>query len=248
MIYNGGTALRRFTTTAILTEKSLAMKYRFFFALLLAIITAAPCAADHTIGVLEEGPPADDLAAEIAKQLSETGYKVMRSEKSTLCHIWLAKAWKVPADFTATPEVLYPFQPGQLIGVVQYKRRGEDFREQDINSGVYTLRYAQQPVDGNHVGTSMTRDFLLVMKAEHDKSAEPLDPKKLFAASAVAAESSHPGLLAMQKVQGEAAIDKPTIRETDDEWQIIGIAGTAQSGDKTSPLRMELVIVGHADE
>jgi len=216
--------------------------------MLFAIVVAAPCVADHTISVLDEAPPADYLAAEIAKGLSETGYKVMRSETSTLCHIWLAKSWKVPADFKATPQVMYPFQPGQLIGAIQYKRRGEDFREQDINSGVYTLRYAQQPVDGNHIGTSVTRDFLLVVKAEDDNSAEPLDTKKLFAASAVAAESSHPGLLAMQKVQGEVAIDKPTIRETDDEWQIIGIAGTAQSGDKTAPLPMELVIVGHADE
>ncbi len=172
----------------------------------------------------------------------------MRSEKSTLCYIWLAKTWKVPADFKATPEVLYPFQPGELIGVIQYKRRGEDFREQDINSGVYTLRYAQQPVDGNHVGTSKTRDFLLLMRAEDDKSADVLDTKKLFAASAVAAESSHPGLLAMQKVQGEAASDKPTIRAGGNEWQIIGVAGTAQTGDKTSPLPIELVIVGHADE
>ena len=225
------------------------MIQRFLLALIVVTLSAASSAADYSISVLEEAAPADELAPEIAKQLSPTGFKVMRSETSTLCHIWLCKQWNVADGFKPTAELQYPFQQGQLVGVIQYKRRGEDFREQDVNRGVYTLRYALQPTDGNHEGTSATRDFLLVVKAEDDKSPEPMDVEKLFAASKEAAESSHPGLLAMKSPSPEAKTEKPLIREqAEDEWWIISITGAAAVGDKASPLTMDVVIMGHADE
>ena len=40
-----------------------------------------------------------------------------------------------------------------------------DFRDQGIPAGTYILRYSQQPVDGAHVGTSTTRDFLALLPA-----------------------------------------------------------------------------------
>ena len=77
-------------------------------------------------------------------------------------------------------------------------------RDQDIAKGVYTLRYGQQPVDGNHEGTSPTRDFLTLVNAEKDTSAKPMELKALLKASAEAAGSSHPALFGMQKVKGDA--------------------------------------------
>jgi hypothetical protein len=154
----------------------------------------------------------------------------------------------VKADFTATDEVLYPFEPGQLLGVVKYARRGGDFRDQEINRGVYTLRYAQQPVDGNHVGTSPTRDFLLLLKAEDDQSPAAIDVKKLYEESAKAAESTHPCLLLMPRIAGEVT-DQPSLAVNDEkEWVTIRLPGKAAAGDKQSLQAIEVVVVGHADE
>ena len=221
---------------------------RILASLIFVASFASIATADFSVQVLKESPPTDELAEEIAAQLASTGFTVKRSETSTLCNIWFCKSWNVPADFKATSEVLYPFQPGQLVGVIEYKRRGEDFREQDINRGVYTLRYAQQPIDGNHEGTSPTRDFLLVVNAEKDKSAAVMDVRKLYTASAEAAESSHPGLLLMQAVPADAEASAPSIRSTDDEWEIVRLAGEAVAGDAKRALVMDLVVVGHADE
>lgn len=219
------------------------------FGLLLCAFAFDAWAADYSVEKLDEAAPADEVAGEIAALLSPTGVAVKRSETSTLCRIWLCKQWPAAADFKPTAEVQFPFTPGQLIGVVQYKRRGEDFREHDLNRGVYTLRYAQQPVDGNHEGTSPTRDFLLVVKADADRSPKVMDTEKLYAVSAEAAESSHPGLLLMKKVPADADAAQPTIRhDEDDDWWIIRIVGQASAGGKTMPLAIDLVVVGHADE
>ena len=217
--------------------------------LLMVLLSAVSLqAADYSIEVLKEGPPADALAKEIAAEISDTGYAIKRSETSTLCNIWFCKQWNVDPDFEPTLSVLYPFEPGQLIGVIEYKRRGEDFRAQDLDRGVYTLRYALQPVDGNHVGTSATRDFLLVVTAENDTSPKAMDIRELYTASAEAAESSHPGLLLMQHVPDDADTSKPSIKQNDDEWWTARLIGAAGKDGKTKPLAIDLVVEGHADE
>lgn len=220
----------------------------FVFALSLCFLAATNLlAAEHRVESLKEGPPADGLSPEVAARLAPSGLRVLR-DKAPLCDIWLCKDWAVPADFKPSTEVLYPFQSGQLIGVVKYARKGADFRDQDIAPGLYTLRYAQQPADGNHVGTSPTRDFLLLTQAAKDKSPETLDPKKLASLSAEAAGSSHPALLSMQKVEGESAF-LPVIRHNEEhDWWIVRFGGKAKAGDQTKPLVVELIVVGKAAE
>jgi hypothetical protein len=135
-----------------------------------------------------------------------------------------------------------------LIGALRFPRRSRDFRDQNIARGVYTLRYGLQPIDGNHVGTSPTRDFLLLVRAADDRSADDLDVKTLMSASADAAGSNHPGMLCLQRVQGEPAA-APALREVpNNEWWILQITGAANAGGKSQPLPIAMVVVGHASE
>jgi hypothetical protein len=169
---------------------------------------------------------------------------VIRGANTTFCDVWLCKQWATQTDFAPTSELLYPFSPGQLMGVVRFARKGSDYRDQDIASGVYTLRYARQPVDGSHVGTSLTRDFLLLLQAESDESADVLDYQSLAKRSAEAAGSSHPALLSMQRLAEDA---KPlSIRHREDhDWWIVCFDGKTQAG---KDLRIEFVISGVAAE
>ena len=215
------------------------------FALLLSCFASA---AEHRVEVLKQPAPADAISKEIAARLSPTGIRVVRGTNRTVCQIWLCKDWTVKPGFKPSGEVLYPFTPGQLIGVMQLTRKGSDFRDQDIAKGVYTLRYGQQPVDGNHEGTSPTRDFLTLVNAEKDTSAKPMEIKALLEASAEAAGSSHPALFGMQKVK---ITDKarPTIRHQErHDWWIVTLAGKAVASGKTSGLSIDLVVAGVAPE
>ena len=165
-----------------------------------------------------------------------------------MCEVWLCKEWKLAADQPkAAGTVIYPFQPGQVLGVVKYPRKAADFRDQPIDSGVYTLRYGQQPIDGAHVGTSPTRDFALLLKAADDTAVAPLDYKAMTQKSAQAAGSAHPLLLSMQRGAG---LGEPLsiAHKEEGDWWIVHVQGQTSLNGKTEKVALEIVVVGKAGE
>lgn len=211
-------------------------------ALLLCIALPA-VAAEHRLETLDEQAPADELAPEIAKLLAPTGVRVIRGSSRTVADLWLLKEWPV-RSFEAQGDVNYPFTPGQLIGVIRYPRKGSDFRDQEIPEGVYTLRYGQQPVDGAHVGTSPTRDFLMLQPAAEDKSPEALAYKPNVELSAQTTGTPHPAILSLQRTENESG---PIRNQEERDWWIVRLEGTATMDGKSQKLPADLVIVGQAE-
>ena len=218
-------------------------KWLILPAALLMMLSVAVRAEDYRVEAFEAAPP-DDLAPEIAAQIASTGYKVVEGEKRTICEIWPAKQWEVKEGFTPTLQILYPLKPGTLAGVLRFPRKSTDFRDQDVSRGLYTLRYSNQPVDGNQVGTFQTRDFLLMVPAENDTSPEPIEETSLFESSAEAAGSSHPAIMPLMTADAEAEV--PGLTHFDDnDWWTIRFAGTGSDGKK---LVVELIVIGHSLE
>jgi len=215
------------------------------FAIALGVVVASsPASAqDYRVEVIDAAPDADEISTELAGVLQTKGYRVIRGTSRTVCEIWLTKSWEVTSDFEATQERLYPLTQGQLLGVMHLPRRGKDFRDQSISSGWYTMRFALQPVDGNHVGTSLTRDFVVLIEAEKDAPDKTWDPMALMMASAEAAGSTHPAMLCLQK-SSEGAEAAVRHNETLD-WWILNVNGR-NTQDGTVPL--DLVVAGQALE
>ena len=210
---------------------------------MLSLVCTSLRAAEHRVEELKETAPKEALSPPIATQLASTGVRIIRGTSRSVCDIWLCKEWAVKAPLK-NDDVIYPFTPGQLIGVVRYARKGSDFRDQDITKGVYTLRYARQPVNGDHIGTSPTRDFLLLVKASVDKSAAEFDYKKLVDASAEAVESTHPGMLSLQRLQGKGPIRNNELHD----WWIVRLQGKTKMGGVIKNQSIDVVIVGQAAE
>ncbi|MGE0378989.1 MAG: hypothetical protein AB7Q45_26610, partial [Planctomycetaceae bacterium] len=161
------------------------------------------------------------------------------------CDVWLVKAPAVKDGFKPDLRVKYPFEVGALVGVLRVGEKGEftDYREQVLLPGVYTLRYGQQPQDGNHIGTSQQADFLLAVPADEDKSAAQLSDKdELNALSAEAAGSSHPAIFSLQ-APGAAKLNAPQLVHMQDHdlWVL------QTTGDKQRP-PLSLVVVGFGEE
>lgn len=215
--------------------------------LFVSLFAISLCAADHKVEKVDEPAPKEGISAEIAALLSPTGFKVIRGESRVICEVWPCKEWPIK-EVKASNDVLYPFQPGQVMGVARFPRKGSDFREQDVPAGLYTLRYGQQPVDGAHVGTSPTRDFLLLTPADKDKSPDIIaDFKALSKASAQTTGASHPAILSLQR-QSDSK-DALAIRHQEDkDWWIVRFTGKTKSGDKAADQGVEAVFVGHAGE
>lgn len=214
--------------------------------LLLLLVVPTAAAQDYSVEVIEGPPPADEVSGEFKALLSEKGLRVKRDGSRTVCELWLARQWNIEKDFAETQERLYPFSSGELIGVVHFSRRGKDFRDQTIGSGWYTLRFALQPIDGNHVGTSLTRDFVVMIDAAKDAADRVWDLPEMLTTSAEAAGSTHPAMLCLQKATdgAEAAVRQD---ETND-WWILHVMGKGAAGTESRDIPLDIVVDGHAAE
>lgn len=214
----------------------------FALALALLLAPALLCAQEYTLEALKDAAP-DEVAADVKGKLADEGFKVMAG-KRTLVEIWPVKQLTVKPDFKASDTIFSPVQPGTLVGALRFPRKGADFRGQDIAGGVYTLRYANQPVDGNHVGTFATRDFLVMVPAADDPSPEPIaDEKQLNTDSAKAAESSHPAIMPLVKPGAGSAPE--LVHHEDMEWWTLRFEGQDAKGQK---IPLEVIVVGKAAE
>ncbi len=223
------------------------MSKNFLIAAVILLL-GVPLAAgqEYSVEKIEAAPEADGVSDEIAKLIAEQGIRVKKGSTRTVCEIWLCKELAIDNAFKESADRLYPFTPGQLIGLLHFSRRGSEFRDQTVSSGWYTMRFGLQPVDGNHVGTSPTRDFLLLVEAEQDELPENWDEDDLNEASSEAAGSSHPALICLQRPEkgSELAIRHD---ETND-WWVVHLTGKGVANQKSQDIPMDLVVVGHAAE
>lgn len=225
------------------------MHFPTWFALAaLLVVPSFTLAVEHRVETVDEAAPADGLSSEIASKLEPSGVKVVRGTNRTVCTIWLCKEIETKADAVLGGGIQYPFQHGQLIGVIHYPRKGSDFRDQEIAAGTYTMRYGLQPVDGAHVGTFPTRDFLLLSKVEDDQSAAPVEIANLNERSANAAETNHPAILALLKLP-EKTESYPAIAQNEaNDWWIVRLEAQTKVGGQTAKLPLDIVVAGHVAE
>jgi len=139
----------------------------------LAILVFAGCAATVAAAdykIEKAGAPPEELAPAVRETLAAEGVRVVGPE-GPLCEIWLRKA--VPGHSKAAMElgIAYPqLAEGTLVGAVRFLREAKDFRRLEVKPGVYTLRLALYPTDGNHMGVAAQRDFLLLAPAAADSN------------------------------------------------------------------------------
>lgn len=211
----------------------------------LVLLTSSVCLADHELKTVDKGP--DGLADGIAALLDPNGYQVTGPD-GVVVEVWLAKDLAVPGSFKPSPFRMYPFKSGQLLGAIRVGKSTEftDFRNQAIPEGTYTLRYGLQPMDGNHVGTSETYDFLLALPAARDKKPTAIaSPDDLAQASARSASSTHPAIFSL--LDPAKAEDKASLAQegNSDHWVLTLIArGEVKDG---KPAKIRMVVIGHSE-
>jgi hypothetical protein len=137
----------------------------------------------ETIGSFD-GP----ASGSVKGALEGAGYRLVLADGTVVCEVWFRK--EGPG-----------LQPSALVGVLRFPKNATDFRGQAIKAGSYTLRYAQMPGDGNHLGAAPTNDFLLLVPLadDPDATAQP-DYAGLMSLSAKAAGLNHPAPLNLAMV------------------------------------------------
>jgi hypothetical protein len=179
---------------------------------------------------VESAGPFDDSAASpaLAEMLEKSGYRVLLSNGTIACEIWFGKGLPTTAKPIAEGAV-YRFSESELIGVIRFSRPTKDFRNQRIKAGTYTMRYELSPNDGNHLGVSDNRDFVLLLPIDMDKDPEArYSMDELLVLSAGASGTLHAAPMALVS---PGKISAPSLTKTPEEWQVFSVKLQAKSGD-----------------
>jgi len=149
------------------------------------------------------GPPPPDLAPAFASLLQQQGVKVLGPGGSVYCEVWFRA--QVPSGPKSTDEAVTLSVPqGSLLGVVRFAGPAQDRRGQSLKAGVYTLRYSQYPVNGDHQGVAPQRDFAVLVRASDDSDAGATPGfDALVALSAKASGTPHPAVLSIWNSSGD---------------------------------------------
>ena len=200
-------------------------------------------AEDGKLTVVEKAPAG--LTDKVSTALNPSGQQVTAAG-GTIGTVWLVKQLEAKADFKPSLSVKYPLTPGQLVGAIEVVKKSEftDFRGQDVAAGVYTLRYGQQPVDGNHVGTSDLADFLLAIPAKLDTDPALLKMSEaMHKLSAKTSGSNHPAIFSLLPPKADEKTPALT-HDTGKHFWILSLTADGKSGSAAVKVPLRLVIVG----
>jgi hypothetical protein len=157
--------------------------------------------------------------------------------------LWLRKEVPVKATETQVKNGLtYSEVPvTTVIGAVRFHKDFSDYRKQKVKAGVYTLRLATQPQDGDHMGTAPYTEFCLLSPADEDRTAATMTPKALQEMSAKATDS-HPAVMLLFPGKGAAATPKFESKGTG-HWVVLFLLDV-KAGDIKAQLPMALTVIG----
>jgi hypothetical protein len=186
--------------------------------------SADPSAARHSDAAAAE------LAPAVSSQLAAGGVRVSVAA-NTLTFWWVKELPVTSAGWGDLAE-------GALVGAVRIDKDFRDVRGRVIRAGTYTLRYGIQPANGDHLGVSPFREFLLLSPAAVDSDPAPRGHNGTVEISKETIGGSHPAVWSLDPpVASEAPL---SIHTTELGHKAIVMDVPIQGG----AMRFGLVLVG----
>jgi hypothetical protein len=196
----------------------------FRVAFLLGVMATGAFAQESLTVQARKQPPPSKVAPEILKVLDGPGYRIQDEKGEPYAEIWLRQATP-GSDKPTGPKgaIQFPFlADGELLGVLEFGKEGHDYRDQPIAKGVYTMRYGLQPVNGDHLGVSTYRDYVLLLPAGKDNTLAAPKRKQLEERSAESAGTSHPASFLFLMAPPGAKADPSMVRDAEKNlWSVV---------------------------
>ena len=128
--------------------------------------------------------------------LNDKGMRLVNQEGKTIADLWLRK--DIPNSAAADEGSSFgQIKEGAFVGVIVFPEKTNDYRDQSVKSGTFTLRYGLSAQDGAHLGVSPTRDFFMLTLPSEDTDPKDLTPAEVIKLSRTASGTGHPAPLAL---------------------------------------------------
>ena len=214
----------------------------FSLASFLALSVAAFAQGTYKIQATQ-GLPGGDVSQAIQGTLQPQGESLLDSSGKTLCEVWLLKQLTPAANPDSAANVLYgKIDQGSLVGVIHFPEATKDFRGQAVKAGYYTLRYELVPEDGNHMGVSQYRDFLLLVPAAKDTDGtKPVTFADAVKLSRDSTNTGHPGIMLMDSLSDSDKTFPALFQDYSQNWALQMETALGSDGGK---LPLAIVLVG----
>lgn len=210
-----------------------------------AVLVQGATLADgnYTLNV-EEKPAPEAIDAEVREQLEPKSYTISDAD-GPFFEFWFAKHLELKKKPTSSDEALKAIPEVSLVGaLVVHEAEHEDFREDVIDPGTYVMRLGLQPQDGNHMGTSPTDTFAILVPADRDAEVREYPTHDdMVDISLEHTAAAHPPILSLQPIE-EAEGDFPRLGVTGDDWQVLILKRPAKAGEETVDVQMQMVFKG----
>jgi hypothetical protein len=169
----------------------------------LALFSASP-RAQSLVGTKGAEPPPSELNPAIAATLAPGSVAVKVGDLAI--DLWWVKAIALAKPPSGASPSWAGVGDGTLVGAIRVGASWTDIRGYVVKPGVYTLRYALQPANGDHLGVSPNREFVLMSPAAVDTSPDPVGYKDVVALSKQTVRRAHPSALSLDP---PVAMDPP---------------------------------------
>jgi hypothetical protein len=188
-----------------------------------------------------KSPPPDALSKVIASNLAHDGVRVVVNNGQVTLDFWWVSA--VPLKAGSSAPAWADVEEGTLVGAVSISSEFRDIRGRLVKSGVYTLRYGIQPADGDHLGVSPFRDFLLLSPAAHDTHPAPRGHDGTVEVSKQTIGGSHPAVWSIDPPVASQTVLQLHKTELGHEAVVMEVPAT-RDGKPAGALRFGVVLVG----
>lgn len=219
-------------------------KYFAGLAVVALLCFSSAAAAQDYKAAAGTAPVPPEISAAVRALLSPASISVA-GPSGPLCEIWLRAAIPAAAQPATGLGITYgQLVDGSIVGAIHFDAAVKDFRNQTVQPGTYVLRYALQPVDGNHQGVSDYRDFLLLTPAAADTAAANLADNDLYVLSRKASGAGHPSVWSLVPANGAPTSLPGIAHDTSSDFWVLYVKAAVE----TSQTTLGLVIVGHAEQ
>src|SRR5215510_9139987 len=212
-----------------------------FVAGIMLMASVSALAADNKLEAI--GAYADSGASDgLKKALDQKGWRVSTSD-GAYCDVWLRTT--IPVGKNETSGAAYTsVGDSTLIGVITFAKPTTDYRGQAVKAGSYTMRYAVHPADGNHLGISPIRDFLVIVPVAMDPNPDAqFKFEELMKMSTKVTGTNHPGVLSLINPSG--APPAPKVESDENNHIVFSFSIKNQSG---ATIPISLIVKGRAEQ
>ena len=203
-------------------------------------LVCAPAYAQDLTVSKEPAPLPTEITAPIRSLLQAEGVVVMRGDNRL--DFWWVQS--LPLDTAPAGQPSWSNVPdGALVGALRIEKGITDIRGVPLKPGVYTLRFAQQPQNGDHMGVSPYREFLLVAPVADDQTPDAAGYKGAVALAKKTVGKSHPAALALDPPTTAEPAGTVTTNDDGHKGVVFTVPATLQ-GKAAGALSFGVTLVG----